>query len=188
MREVTIRIPEKLFNRLTEYCPEDLLSGFTNAALEEWVGWLDGSSRPMSISEIESQRIFSMYSNVLAEEIPSSDHVGQFFGLPLGRARYIMQVLNYRHGAFIRERQIRHIVNALRDGESSEDGETYSVKVDKSVKKILDQTISGLVADDQFRSTVSGKVALDHVSYEMGERHRTTLLEVFLTELTEPEE
>lgn len=185
MPEVTINIPEPLFNRLTELCPEALISEFTSAALEEWTGWLDGSWRPMSISEIEGQRIFSIYSSILAEEIPSSDHIGDFFSLPLGRARYIMQLLNYRHAAFIRERQLEHIVRALESGKESDDGETCTVRIDKGVKRVLDQMITGLVAEGRLRSSVSGRVALDHVRYEMGRGHRATLLEVFRSELIE---
>lgn len=183
MPELIIDVPEDLFDRMTNFVSEDLLPGLAKAALAEWTGWLDGAWRPMSISEIEAERIFELYASVLIGQIPSPDHIGEFFDLPLGRSRYIMQVLNYRHGAFIRERQIVHIVQSLQMAESSLDGETITVRIDRSVRGMLDQRISDLVADERLRSVVIGRIAYDHVRYVMGSRHRDTLLVSFTEDL-----
>ena len=56
-------------------------------AFEEWVSWSDGSFRPMSISELETQRIFRIYDRLLVEDVPSAEHLGE--RLYWVRARWI---------------------------------------------------------------------------------------------------
>ena len=89
MPRIEIEIPEDVWGRARGFVPEDRIPDLIELALEEWVSWSDGSSRPMSISELETQRIFGIYDRLLVDEIPSADHLGELLGLPMGRARYI---------------------------------------------------------------------------------------------------
>ena len=175
MPKIDLEVPENLMERLREILPADRIPDFILAAFREWVAWLDGSSRPMSISELETQRAFEIYDRMLVDKVPSADHLGELLGLPMGRARYIAQSLAYRHGKLLFARQARAVLDALDQGQWSETGDNCAVLVDSGCQILMDRTIRSLAAEGEISSIVKGTVTMEGVRYELGPGHHQTL-------------
>jgi hypothetical protein len=148
------------------------------AAFEEWVRWMEGSFCPTSISELETRRAYELYDRLFLEEMPSADHLGGLLLLPMGRARYLMQALAYRHGRMLRERRAEHIRGALEAAEEDDHGRPYVV-IDPGCRDIFDRTARDLRAQGKMKSGLEGEVVLEGVRYEMGEGHLEALKEAF---------
>jgi hypothetical protein len=181
--DVTVEIPARVWEAAAAFVPkgakpEERLPGLVAAAFEEWVRWMEGSFRPTSISELETSRAFELYDRLLTEELPSADHLGGLLLLPMGRARYLMQSLAYRHGRLLRERRVEHIRGALEAAEEDEQGRPFVV-IDPQCREIFDRTARALRARSRIRSGIEGKVVLEGVRYEMGEGHLEALKEAF---------
>jgi len=182
-KRVTVEIPETVWETATAFVPEgtepeDRLPILVTAAFEEWVRWMEGSFRPTSISELETSRAYELYDRLFLEEMPSADHLGGLLMLPMGRARYLMQSLAYRHGRLLRERRAEHIRGALEAAEEDEHGRPFVV-IDPECRDIFDRTARALHAEDKISSGLKGEVVLEGVRYEMGEGHLEALKEAF---------
>lgn len=182
-KRVQVEIPEMLWEAAAAFVPEGVspderLPGLVEAAFEEWVRWMEGSFRPTSISELETSRAYELYDRVFLEEMPSADHLGSLLLLPMGRARYLMQALAYRHGRMLRERRAAHIRNALEAAEADEQGRPFVI-IDPACRDVFDRTVRALRAQNRIQSVLEGAMVLDGVRYEMGEGHLETLKEAF---------
>ncbi|MEJ7842839.1 MAG: hypothetical protein WKF95_13840 [Rubrobacter sp.] len=183
VRDVTVEIPERVWEAATAFVPEgatpeERLPTLVAAAFEEWVRWMEGSFRPTSISELETSRAYELYDRLFLEDMPSADHLGGLLLLPMGRARYLMQALAYRHGRMLRERRTEHIRNALEAAERDEQGRPYVV-IDPGCRDIFDRTTRALRAQSRIQSGLEGDVVLEGVRYEMGENHLEALKVAF---------
>lgn len=183
VRRVTVEIPEMLWEAAAAFVPEGVspderLPGLVDAAFEEWVRWMEGSFRPTSISELETSRAYELYDRLFTEEMPSADHLGGLLLLPMGRARYLMQALAYRHGRMLRERRAKHIRAALEAAEEDDQGRPYVI-IDPGCRDLFDRTARALRAEDKMKSGLEGEVVLEGVRYEMGEGHLEALKEAF---------
>ncbi len=176
---IEINIPEYLLENIAESIPEADTPDLIEAAFAEWVAWFDGSFRPMSISELETRRVFDLYDRVLVDEVPSAERLGELLGLPMGRARYVMQNLAYRHGRLLRRRQAQAVLSSLNGGRWSDDGNSCVVVVDPGIRDLMDRTIRGLAAQGKLESIVRGETTLEGLRYEMGPNHHKALTEVF---------
>ncbi len=182
-RNVTVEIPGRVWEAAAAFVPEgatpeERLPALVAAAFEEWVRWMEGSFRPTSISELETSRAFELYDRLFLEEVPSADHLGGLLLLPMGRARYLMQALAYRHGRMLRERWAEHIRGALEAAEEDEQGRPFVV-IDAGCRDIFDRTARALRAEGKMKSGLEGEVVLEGVRYEMGEGHLEALKEAF---------
>lgn len=182
-RNVTVEIPGRIWEAAAVFVPEGAtpekrLPALVAAAFEEWVRWMEGSFRPTSISELETSRAFELYDRLFLEEVPSADHLGGLLLLPMGRARYLMQALAYRHGRMLRERRTEHIRGALEAAEEDEQGRPFVV-IDAGCRDIFDRTARALRAEGKMKSGLEGEVVLEGVRYEMGEGHLEALKEAF---------
>jgi hypothetical protein len=139
---------------------------------------MEGSFCPTSISELETNRAHELYSRHFLEEIPSADHLGGLLLLPMGRARYLMQALAYRHGRMLRKRRAAHIRGALEAAEVDEQGRPFVV-IDPGCRDVFDRTARALHAENKISSGLKGEVVLEGVRYEMGEGHLEALKEAF---------
>jgi len=175
MPDLLLDVPQNLLDRLERAIPknDETASALAIAALEEWVDWLTGDSRPMSISELETERVYRLYDEVLKGELPSVDSLGRLLDLPMGRARYIVQSLAYRRGRFLLERQVREILRALEQGKWS--NETCTIVVDRGCQAIIDRIQSDLEANSKIKSTVTGVATLDGIRYKLGKNHHSEL-------------
>ncbi len=181
--EITVKIPRRVWEGAAAFvpegaAPEERLPGLVSAAFEEWVHWMEGTFRPTSISELETSRAYDLYDRLFTEEMPSADHLGGLLLLPMGRARYLMQALAYRHGRMLRERRAKHIWGALEAAEVDDQGRPY-VTIDAGCRDLFDRTAHALRAEDKMKSGLEGEVVLEGVRYEMGEGHLEALKEAF---------
>jgi hypothetical protein len=183
MPSVTFDVPDGVWAELQRIAPPDAIPQLAQAALREWAAWLSGAFRPMSMSELETERIFALYNSVLTDELPSVNDLGQRFGLPMGRARYIVQSLAYRHGRFVQERQIRAILAALDEGRWSDDHSTVVIVVDRSSANVIDRTLSDLLADKRVASIVRSVATAQGQRYDLGSNHHKVLKEAFERQL-----
>jgi hypothetical protein len=176
MPDLLLNVPQDLLDRLEGTIPEKEknTSALALAALEEWVDWLTGDSRPMSVSELETERIYRLYDRVLKRELPSVGGLGRLLNLPMGRARYIVQSLAYRRGRFLLERQVREILRGLEQGKWS--NETCTVVVDRGCQALIDRIQSDLEANSKIKSTVTGVATLDGIRYKLGKNHHSELM------------
>jgi hypothetical protein len=104
--------------------------------------------------------------------------LGGLLELPMGRARYLMQTLAYRHGRLLRERRAEHIRGALEAAEEDEQGRPFVV-IDPGCRDVFDRTARALHAENKISSGLKGEVVLEGVRYEMGEGHLEALKEAF---------
>ena len=118
--------------------------------------WMEGSFRPTSISELETSRVYELYERLFVEEMPSADHLGGLLLLPIGRARYLMQALAYRHGRMLRERRAEHIRGALEAAEEDEQGRPFVV-IDPGCRDIFDRTARALRAENKINRVLKEK-------------------------------
>ena len=160
MKSVTVDIPEKVWEIATGFVPEgaapdERLPALVAAAFEEWVRWMEGSFRPTSISELETSRAYELYDHLFVEELPSADHLGGLLELPMGRARYLMQTLAYRHGRMLKERRAEHIRRALDSAEEDDQGRPIVI-IDPGCREIFDRTARALRAQNKIQSGLQG--------------------------------
>lgn len=183
MVDVTVEIPARVWEAAAAFVPEGVkpeerLPKLVAAAFEEWVRWMEGSFRPTSISELETSRVYELYDRLFLEEMPSADHLGGLLELPMGRARYLMQTLAYRHGRMLKERRAEHIRAALEAAKEDERGRPFVV-IDPGCRDVFERTARALRAQNKMTSAIEGELVLDGVRYEMGEGHLEALREAF---------
>lgn len=178
-----VEISEKLAERLQKIIQGDNLKQLAEAALTEWAGWLDGSARPSSMSELETQRIVAIYETILADDLPSTDHIGQVFRLPMGRARYIAQSIAYRNGELMRLRRVVALLKAFETSTWEENHENCTVVIDPSLKITLDTLLRTLLNDGRIGTTVRGELVVQGVQYEFGDIHYTSIVEALREQL-----
>jgi hypothetical protein len=178
MPEITIQVPDEVWAQLQRAdLPADAVPQVAVAALREWAGWLSGASRTLSMSELETSRIFTLYNDILIDEMPSVNELGRRFDLPMGRARYIVQSLNYRHGGFLRQRQLDTILEALDNARITPNGETRTIVVDRTSAGIIDRAFNELLAGRRIASLVKGMPVAEGVRYDLGGNHYAVLRE-----------
>jgi|GEM_PF-4712371 len=180
MPTVKIQISEDTSRILKSVFQEDITTDFASAAFQEWVAWLDGSRRIMSTTELETERIYIIYNQILKNSIPSAGSIGQIFNLPLGRSQYIVRNLKYKYPQFFRKRKIILITQALENGNWTADKSACVVEISVECQDLLDRTIKGLVANEKLRSEVRGSVVFDNIRYELGSGHHEVLLNEFM--------
>ncbi|NJN56941.1 MAG: hypothetical protein HC879_05295 [Leptolyngbyaceae cyanobacterium SL_5_9] len=81
MPTITIEVSDEHFNTLKTVFGKDLTVGFANAAFQEWISWLDSSRRFMSITELETERIYAIYNQSKKDGLKSSTPIGSFIAV-----------------------------------------------------------------------------------------------------------
>lgn len=179
MPKIELEIPADIWDPLKKVIPENDIPKLAIAALQEWAKWLGGTSRPATIAELEIARIFDIYSDVLKDGSPSVDQLGKLFGMPMGRARYIIQSLEYRRRRFMQMRQFQAISRALEKGQWSEDKKRCIVIIDRGSQTLLETVISDLKTNKVIESVVKGEVTLEGMRYDLGDGHHKKLTAKF---------
>lgn len=179
MPTVQVTVSEEELLILESILSNETAEAFASAALQEWIGWLNSSRRTTSMTELETERICTIYTHILENSLPSADAIGQTFNLPLGRAQYIVRNMKYKYPHLFRKRKAELISKALRDGMWTESRDTCIIEIDAGCQDLLDQTIKALLANGLLRSEVSGQKIYDKVRYELGSGHHEVLSEKF---------
>ena len=123
-------------------------------AFREWIDWITGQYRPISVSQNNIDRIAKIYGVVIGN-IPNVNELVEIFNLPIGRARYIVSILNYETFPDFRRAMYEKLVSLLNDEISSmdEDEEAEITPfVDASLINILDQLEVEILYYDQHPS------------------------------------
>lgn len=179
MPKFTLDVPQEVLDLLRTFPEQEAIPELALAALREWARWFAGTSRPATIAELEIGRIFDIYHSVLKEVSPSVDSLGQQFNMPMGRARYIVQSLEYRHRPFMRTRQIQAISLALEKCTLSDDKKTRIAVFDRGAQPLIDQILNELEADAQITSRPTSVVTTQGVRYDLGDGHHKALTKKF---------
>ena len=180
MPKITIDVPPDIWDSLSRLGqPAERVPKLGLAALREWAQWLRGTSRPMSVSELEMDRLYTIYEQVLVDELPSVDTLAQVLDLPMGRARYLMQSLDYRHARFLHERQLRAVIRALRAAKWKGEKAGWVAEVDRSCQALVDRTLSDLHDSQRVTSLVTGAASRSGTRYTLGTNHYRELLAEF---------
>ena len=79
---------------------EEAAQTLMRLAFEEWIDWIRGVYRPLSISENTADRVSKIYTEVIGD-FPDVNDLVRIFNMPVGRARYLVSILKYdSHPAF----------------------------------------------------------------------------------------
>jgi hypothetical protein len=182
MPEITMNLPDGIYNQIANRYGADAVGDFTLAATGELISWLAAEERPTSISELETNRIFSIYANLLKDILPTAEDIGQAFNLPMGRSRYIVQNLNYRYPAFMKRRRLTAIIAALELNELSEDGLPIAI-IPKECDDYLVTLSTELVLARQMESVPRRIRLSESLRIELGVHDKAPLLKRLRDEL-----
>lgn len=179
MATVQINIPDEILEKLQPILGDDVTSDFVAASFQEWMNWLDGSHRVTSITELETERIYTIYGQILKKSIPSANAIGQIFSLPLGKSQYIVRNLKYKHPHFFQERKCALILQSLKSAKREDNNRTFIIEVDIGCQDTLDRVINSLIANHKLRSKPSVAIDFDIARYELGQGHYEALMAEF---------
>lgn len=182
MAEITLNIPDPLHDQVAKLFGESAVGDFSIMAAEEFISWLSAEERPTSISELETKRIFLIYTHILKDVLPTAEVIGQAFNLPMGRSRYIVQNMNYRYPEFMRRRRITAIVTALEKGEVSDDGLPIAT-IPKECEEYLSGIIMEMVLSHRMETTPKRIKLAESVRLELGANDKAPLLQRLQDEL-----
>lgn len=186
MLEKTIKIPDTLYQQIKGVFGDDALDSFATTAMAELMSWLTAEERPMSISDLETNRIFMLYTHLYKKILPTAEDIGKLFNLPMGRSRYIVQNLNYRHPDFMKRRRIDSIIAALEKNEKSENG-TPIVIIPKECEAYLIAISTELWLSNRAKYTVPSPTSrtklTEGIRIELGINDKEPLLERLYSEL-----
>lgn len=183
MPDTTLHLPDNIYNHVANTFGEDAINDFSVTAIEELMSWLSADQRPTSISELETNRIFLIYSRILKDLLPTAEDIGQSFNLPMGRSRYIVQNLNYRHPEFMKRRRITTIIAALERGEVSDDGLPIAI-IPKECEEYLYNISTEMVLAHLMTTTPTRIKLSESIRVELGANDRDPLLQRLRNDLS----
>ena len=95
MRDIDRRTVKRLMGHgATDAEIEEAVQAIMRLAFEEWIDWISGAYRPLSISENTADRVLRIYAEVIGD-FPDIGGLVEVFNMPVGRARYLVSVLKY---------------------------------------------------------------------------------------------
>ncbi len=176
MSQITVEIPDSLLEQIAAYFGGDAIPDVVVTALQEFVLWLTAEDRPNSISDLEAKRIYNLYQTILPGLLPTGEDIGQTFNLPMGRARYIVQTLNYRYPGFMKKRRLAALISALEREEISREDRLPVAVIPKECEEFLFSIANELFLDGLI-ATLPRRVRLSEgIRIEMGINDRPPLL------------
>jgi hypothetical protein len=188
MPEITLKLPDAFYTRVASIYGEDAINEFSLTAVEELVSWLSAEERPSTISELETKRIYLVYTRILKDLLPTAEDICQSFNLPMGRSRYIVQNINYRHPGFMKRRRVTTIIAALQCNQVSEDGLPIAI-----IPKECDEYLYAVTTElyiNHLITTVPKRIRLlESIRFEFGVSDKNPLLDRLNEDLSKlPEE
>lgn len=177
MPEKTLSLPDVLYERIKGIFGDDAINSFAITAMEELMSWLIAEQRPTSISDLETNRIFTLYRRLYKDLLPTAEDIGKLFNLPMGRSRYIVQNLNYRYPDFMKKRRIAAIRVALEKNEVSEEGLPVAIIPKECADYLLAISTEMVLSNPrQIQTTPSFKRLSEDIRVELGANDRQPLL------------
>lgn len=177
MPKLPVDISDELYTLLkSTFLDDDIsIAGFALSALKEYAAWLGGQDRPSTMSELETKRIYFVYENILTDRVPTIWEIGEYFNLPLGRSRYIVQNLNYRYPIFMQQRKVDVLISALQKYQKKNG--LQSIKCPKECSDLMETAISELKLANALNATPSRHSYTYDTVYEMGNQDREKILQ-----------
>jgi hypothetical protein len=164
MPDPHISVPADLREALDKKLGRGASQAIAQAAFVEWASWLLASSRPVSISEIESERVHTLYSSILKDELPSASRLSALLQLPIARCRYIVQSLSYQYPQLFEQRRLAVLKQAF--DSVTKQGDVYVMDIDPGCRDVLDATL-GSIADSAGLAELRGRRHGGSVRYEL---------------------
>ena len=100
-------------------------------AFDEWLLWLTAEKRPTTLSELEVERLYRIYSDPSLRNELTEEHLIRDLKFPVGRVRYLLSSVRKRYPQFLSPR----IEDMLKQIDAAKSGQ--------------DQTIGFIVRDDE---------------------------------------
>jgi hypothetical protein len=108
-------------------------------AFREWMDWIAGEYRPISISQSNVDRIARIYGLVI-KDVPTLNDLVNIFSFPIGRARYIISVLSYERNRDFRRGLLAKIAAVLVESiQGKEDEDLVTPFVESALLSVLDE-------------------------------------------------
>lgn len=85
---------------------------FADRAFEEWDEWLGGNRRPETLSELEVERLYDIFSQTSSPKILTETTLVRNMRFPLGRARYLLAAVRKKYPK-INSPRIREIIDSI---------------------------------------------------------------------------
>jgi hypothetical protein len=182
MPEITLTIPDIVHQQITGIFGEDAIDPFAITAIEELLFWIIAEQRPISMSELETQRIYLLYSRLFENMLPTAEDISKLFNLPMGRSRYIIQNLSYRKPEYMKKCRIYTIIEALAKGGESDDGLPI-VLIPKECEEYLSSIATEMVLNHLIATTPKRIKLSERIRLELGINDREPLIEYLQAEL-----
>ena len=164
MPDLHISVPADLRDALDKKLGRGASQAIAHTAFVEWADWLLATSRPVSISAIELERVYALYSSVLKDELPSASHLSALLQLPIARCRYLVQSLSYQYPQLFEQRRLAVLKQALE--RVTKKGDIYIMDIDPDCREALDATL-GDIADSAGLAELRGRRHGSSVRYEL---------------------
>lgn len=162
------------FGRALIRDPQLLASSVAELAFQEWIAWLSGSDRPLTITEQNTRRVLALYSTMYPNDIPNAESLYNNFRLPLGQARYIAQAISYQRGSHMHGLALENVLRAIHEAvakwlarpEAEQAAQTrLIVKFPQSCDKVYVEAIGPLVLDNNVRRPQKEDLQFGYVQY-----------------------
>lgn len=123
-KRIEIELDENLLDDVTRCFPTtpEATAKLAELAITEWVGWLNGSARPTTLSQQNTERVLRIYSDIMGGTTPDARTLHSNFKLPLGQARYIVQSIAYQQAGPLYQRALEEISAAITSEMAKRDG------------------------------------------------------------------
>ena len=164
MADLKISVPADLREALDKKLGSGSAQGIAPAAFAEWASWLLATARPVSMSEMEIERVFTLYNEVLTEELPSASHLSGLLQLPIARCRYIVQAISYQHPQLMQQRRLAIVKKAF--DAVTQHGDIYVMDVEPECRQAVDDILSE-IADSSGLAELRGRRHGNLVRYEL---------------------
>ena len=128
---------------------EEAVNTIRDLAFREWMDWMSGLYRPTSVSQNNVDRIEKIYGLILGD-FPTVGHLVDAFNLPVGRARYIVSILNYGSNISFRRATLNKLIGIIEDSiEGKEDDSKATPFVESGLLNVLDEMEQELLYVDK---------------------------------------
>jgi hypothetical protein len=161
-----------LFPRLEGALPEVLLSELIRMSLEEWVNWLSGEDRPLSVTDQNTKRVLALYKALYPTDVPDAVLLYNDLRLPLGQARYIAQAISYQRGTYLQILALQNILRALHTTVDAwqrrpnrGDQERFLIKIPASSENAYLGALKSLALNTEIAFPVRKERLYDYVTY-----------------------
>lgn len=151
MAILQIEVDDNLIQNLKKFFPrnEKAAAEFASLAVQEWIAWLSGISRPTKISEQNIQRFIDIYSKIIIGEMPDVGNLYNEFNIPLGQARYIIQAISYKRAGLLYAMSLKEVLASFDKGKVDTRLNTVTIRILKTSENILKEIVFDMAYENE---------------------------------------